>query len=102
MGTFNWTMEIRSSDGQRVETVEALVDTGASYTILPDQFLRRLGVVPIKTMEFELGEGRRVKYEIGEARIRVEGQERTRIVIFGEDESTSFWAQTLCRAPVSR
>ena len=88
MGTFNWPLEIRSADGQRVERVEALVDTGASYTILPDRFLRQLGIVSIRTMGFELGDGRRVEYEIGEARIRIEGEERTRIVIFGEDEAT--------------
>jgi predicted aspartyl protease len=88
MGTFNWPLEIRSADGQRVERVEALVDTGASYTILPDQFLRELGILPTRSMRFEYGDGRRLELEIGEARVLLEGREHTRIVVFGEDEST--------------
>ena len=71
MGTFNWPIEIRSADGQRVERVEALVDTGSSYTILPTDFLRRLGIQPTDTTEFELGDGRIIELNLGEARIRV-------------------------------
>lgn len=46
MGTFYWPMEVSSPDGSRWETVVALVDTGASHTLLPSSLLRRLGVVP--------------------------------------------------------
>ena len=89
MGTFNWPIEIRSADGQRVETVEALVDTGSSYTILPVETLRRLGIEPTDTTEFEMGDGRIIPLEVGEARVRVEGREYTRIVVFGTDPASS-------------
>ena len=35
MGTFSVEIEIGDAAGERWETVEALVDTGASYTWLP-------------------------------------------------------------------
>ena len=93
MGTFNWAMEIRSADGQRVETVEALVDTGPRYTILPVETLRRLGILPTSTRQFEFGDGRIIKLDIGEARIRLGGEEHTReehtrIVVFGTDPAS--------------
>ena len=47
MGTFNTDIEIGSPEGSRFETVNALVDTGASLTSLPGSTLRELGVVPM-------------------------------------------------------
>ena len=81
-------MEIVGADGLSVAAVESLVDTGYSYTVLPAAVLERLNIVSIDTLEFELVDGRVVELEIGEARIRVEGRERTRIVVFGSDDAT--------------
>ena len=44
MGTFNWPIRLDSLDGQRSLDIEAMVDTGASYTIVPARLLRELGV----------------------------------------------------------
>ena len=92
MGTFNWPMEILSADGALAETVDALVDTGSrygsSYTVLPAAILRRLNIFSTDTLDFELGDGRVISLEVGEARVRVEGRERTRIVVFGDDDAS--------------
>ena len=32
MGVFNWPMRLESMDGERSLEIEAMVDTGASYT----------------------------------------------------------------------
>lgn len=85
MGTFFWPMEVASPDGMRWETVSALVDTGASHTVLPASMLRRLGVVPFRTMLHRIADGRRIERQIGETRLRVNGLEATRIVAFGDD-----------------
>ena len=37
--------------------IEATVDTGATYTMLPSVMLRRLGVASIGKAEFELADG---------------------------------------------
>ena len=46
MGIFNVALEIGDPEGQRYETVESMVDSGAAYTIMPTSLLDRLGVVP--------------------------------------------------------
>jgi predicted aspartyl protease len=46
MGTFRVEIEIGDAAGERWETVETLVDTGAMYTTAPAPLLRRLGVAP--------------------------------------------------------
>ena len=86
MGTFYWPLEISSPDGLRWETVQALVDTGASHSVLPASLLRRLGVVPFRTVLHRIADGRRIPREIGETKLRVNGLEATRIVAFGDDD----------------
>ncbi len=51
-------MEVSSPDGSRWETVDALVDTGASYSQVPSSLLQRLGIVPTDTVEAVLADGR--------------------------------------------
>lgn len=87
MGTFHWPLTVLSADGDREETVEALVDTGATYTSLPASLLARLGVVPQRHLEFELANGEVIEQQIGEARLRVDGVEATRVVVFGTDDA---------------
>ena len=87
MGTFSCRLEILSADGIRSETVEALVDTGSTYTCLPDGLLRGLGLVPGWQMAAELADGRIVYDSIGEARIRLEGKEISTVVTFVPDDS---------------
>ena len=85
MGTFYWPMEVGSPDGLRWETVYALVDTGASHTVLPASLLRRLGVAPYRTVLHRIADGSRIPREIGETKLRVNGLEATRIVAFSDD-----------------
>jgi predicted aspartyl protease len=86
MGTFSCPIEIMSSDGTRSETADALVDTGSTYTSLPDSMLRGLNVVPRRLIQSESADGSVVQDAVGEARVRVEGVETTTIVVFvGED-----------------
>lgn len=85
MGIFHWPIEIRSADGRLAETVVAMVDTGASYTVLPEETLRRLNIEPTETREFELADGRIIELEMGEARLRLSGRENTHLVVFGNN-----------------
>ena len=67
-------IEIGDANGERWETVEALVDTGATYTTVPAPLLRRIGVTPHIRDVFTLADGRRVEYDIGRGWIRVSGR----------------------------
>ena len=85
VGTFDCTVRLDSIDGERFLEVNAMVDTGASYTIVPAKLLKRLGVEPIDTVRLSLANGRRVEYEIGRAVATVDGRTETTLVVFGED-----------------
>ncbi len=84
MGVFRFTIEIGDPQGTRFESLDALVDTGASYTVVPAPILRRLGVQPRERVEFTLADGRVVEREIGETRVRVAGRTASTIVVFGD------------------
>ena len=52
MGAFSWPLRISDIDSRRTVSFEALVDTGAAYTILPGRQLRDLGVEPTGQRSF--------------------------------------------------
>jgi len=87
MGVFSITVEIGDPQGERFQAVEALVDTGASYTAMPASLLRNLGVVPDERRPFILADGRRVEHDMGQTWLRVDGRTRMTPVVF-TDEGT--------------
>lgn len=95
MGTFRVTIEVGDPHGQRFEKVDALVDTGASYTMLPADLLRRLGVESTETWRFEVADNRTVEYPIGQTWIRLDDRIRMRVVVFGDSGKTLVGADTL-------
>jgi len=96
MGTFSVKIEIGPIDGARYAEVDALVDTGATTTMMPASILRGLGIAPAMSRTFEYADGNRVNLDMGEARIRVDGRETPTWVIFGaEDGGAMLGALTL-------
>lgn len=87
MGTFSVPIEIGSVGQQRFVRAEALVDTGATHTLLPRNILAELNIQPIERIPFQLADDRTLEYEVGEARLRLDGRERTTIVVFGQEGS---------------
>ena len=85
MGRFNVQLEIGSPDGQRYETVEALVDIGASYTMIPDSLLRQLEVPVHDQVPFVLADGSRILRDVGQTWIRINGKSVITLVVFGND-----------------
>ena len=85
MGTFRVPIEVADATRNRFERVDALVDTGASYTVLPSRLLGELGIVPHTRAGFLLADGRQVERDLGRAWIRVDGQEEFTLVVFGEE-----------------
>lgn len=88
MGTFKVTLHVGDPQGRRWVPLETLVDTGASYTWVPEDVLLSLGVVPFAAQwEFEIAGGGVIERAVGETRVRLDGQTRTRIVVFGDKGS---------------
>ncbi len=87
LGVFNWPIRLDSMDGERSLEIEAMVDTGASYTIVPASLLRDLGVSPIDKIRLVLADGRAVEYDIGRAMATIDGRTEATLVVFGEDDA---------------
>ena len=85
VGTFNRPIRLDSMDGKRSLRLDALVDTGSFYTIVPASMLTRLEVARTDEAWLELADGRQVAYDMGEARATVDGRSTATWVVFGED-----------------
>ena len=82
---FSVSMEIGDLAAARFETIEAMVDTGASYSVLPASLLHRLGIVPYGTIPMTLTDGSVREYELGHATAKIDGNSAPTIVVFGDD-----------------
>ena len=108
MGIFRVSLQVSGPSAQGFVEIEALVDTGATHTLLPRNMLIELGVKPVERVAFQLADQRTVEYEIGEARLRLDGRERTTVVVFGPEDATPLLGATtlelfnLAVDPVSR
>ena len=87
VGTFNWPVRLESMDGEKSLEIEAMVDTGASYTMVPAGLLKELGVSPIDRIRLVLADGRTVEYDIGRAMATIDGRTEATLVIFGDDDA---------------
>ncbi|MEO1496959.1 MAG: retroviral-like aspartic protease family protein [Planctomycetota bacterium] len=66
------------------ETLRFLVDSGAVYTLLPEKTWKRLGLAPMRSMEFVLADGSVVSRGISECRLSVAGEGGHTPVVLGE------------------
>ena len=85
MGTFSITIHAGAPDRGRFEPVDALVDTGASYTMLPARLLRDLGVEVTARRPFVLASGQQISRDVGQTWVRIDGREVMTVVVFGDD-----------------
>ena len=83
VGHFHVSVEVGTRGGERFAPLDALVDTGATYTWVPRDVLDAVGVVPEDEWPFLLADGREVRYPVAWAQIRIGGREQPTIVVFG-------------------
>ena len=94
MGTFSVEIEIGNPPREEFVAVEALVDTGAIYTMIPENMLDSLGVARLESDIFELADDSLVEYPIGDAVIRLQGRMRTVPVVFARPDNTPLLGAT--------
>ena len=87
MESFTHPIEVISADGSRSQTVDALVNTGFTFTCLPASLLRELGIIPDRRIQSELSDGSIVSDDVGDAYVRVAGIERPTIVTFADENA---------------
>lgn len=85
MGAFRVSIDVGDASGERFERLEALVDTGATYTWVPRSLLERLGHAPEEEWDFILADGRTVMYGVSWVPLRLDGHIRPTPIVFGDN-----------------
>jgi predicted aspartyl protease len=86
MGTSFHASTLIGPDGGRL-TVDALVDTGASFTSMAEGILRELGVQPLRRVRLRLADGSSHIESLGEAVAEIDGESVQTLVVFGPEGS---------------
>lgn len=88
MGEFTWPVGVWSADQEQLETVDAAVDTGASYSVLPESMLERLGIWRLERgVGFEQADGTVIELDVCVAWMTINGRSRPTSVAFGRDDA---------------
>ena len=74
-----------SSDKNREEELQFLVDSGANYTVLPKSVWKKLKLKSKRVAQFVLADGTKIERHIGECLIQLEMGECHTPVVLGED-----------------
>ena len=82
MGTFFHPITLIAEDGAS-ETVEALVDTGFSFSTVPATVLERLAIRPHRTVRLRLANGQLDERQIGRVMAQLDGVEEEILCVFG-------------------
>ena len=84
----SWPVGVWSAGQERMETVDAAVNTGASYSVFPESMLERLGIWRLERgFGFEQADGSIIEIDVGVAWMTINGRSRPSSVAFRRDDS---------------
>lgn len=86
MSTFRYPIEIGDIDQERFERLEAWVDTGASYTWIPQPILERLGYTPTGRRQFRMANGSTMERDICRVYLHIEQDTQFTLCVFGDED----------------
>lgn len=84
MGTFSVPASLTNPERpeQRL-ALDLLVDTGATWTMLPEEVVTRLGLTATRQRSVALANGERVTYPAGQVAIQLNGEEIITVFLAG-------------------
>jgi predicted aspartyl protease len=88
VSTFFHPITILGPDGDRA-TVDALVETGATFATLPRDLLLWLGVTPRRQVPLRLADGSSHIHDLGYATVELDDLDGPAYVVFGTNSSPS-------------
>ena len=95
MGLTHLIIEVGNPSSPDVtEQVEFLIDSGAAHSVVPEEILNRLGILPLDTQEYRMANGERIVRKQGIALFRYKGRVGGADVIFGEDGDSDLLGAT--------
>jgi len=78
------------------ESVRFLIDSGATYTVLPEKVWKKIGLKPIREHEFTLADGTIIKRKVSECYISIpQGEGHTPVVLGEADDHALLGVVTL-------
>jgi clan AA aspartic protease len=86
MGEFKVLLTIHPRNGGEARRLEALVDTGAGYSVVPRSILESLGCRPIRTQRVVPADGRTEEWLVSQVDVECEGRRATTPVLMGPPE----------------
>ena len=89
MGTTEVRLKVKNlKNPSKVFEGKFLVDSGATYTIVPEEILKKLGIKPEGKEEFFLADGRSISRKVGNALYEYRGTRRAAPILFGEKDDS--------------
>ena len=80
---------------KKTKECEFLVDSGAVYSVVPQNILEKLGIKPTSSREFILANGEIFTKPVGNAYFKYKGQVAAAPVVFGEKDVFLLGATTI-------
>ncbi|TMA70497.1 MAG: hypothetical protein E6J69_02290 [Deltaproteobacteria bacterium] len=90
--TFTTTVHLRA---EKAVTVSMLVDTGATFTVIPSRLARAIGLKRRRPVSVRPADGRRVRLVADVAVVRIDGREAPATVLIGKVEDLILGVETL-------
>jgi predicted aspartyl protease len=87
MSTFRYPIEIGDIDQERFERLEAWVDTGASYTWIPQPILERFGYFSTGRRRFRMANGSIIERDVCRIYLRIDQDVQFTLCVFGDEDS---------------
>jgi len=89
MGMTTVTLKVKNPrNPSKIIEDEFLVDSGATYTVVPEDTLKKIGIKPAGEEKFSLADGRIITRKVGSALYEYQGIERAAPVLFGEKDDS--------------
>jgi clan AA aspartic protease len=82
-------VEATVSSSQGSATVEFLIDSGATYSVLPRSIWQQLGLAPKRTIRFRLADGTAIERGVSECHFQLEQADGTSPVVLGEPDDAA-------------
>jgi len=83
MGLTRVEMNVAGPSGKDA-TIEFLVDSGASYSVIPHKYWRKLKLQPKREMKFTLADGTSVTRKLSQAHFTYQDIDASSTVVLGE------------------
>ncbi len=94
MGTFSILIEVGDVSGACFVQTEAMVDTGAVFTMLPEDIIAGFTPIAQENQRFRLADGSQVEYPVGYMRLRFEQRDVIAPVIVAPEGVTPLLGAT--------